>query len=85
MAPFCLFEGIRPRYESGSLIITANQPFNQWNEIFQDNMMTVAAIDRLIHHCTILECDAESFRKRESVIRLENEKKNDQKKNQEKK
>ena len=73
------------RYESGSLIITANQPFNQWNDIFQDNMMTVAAIDRLIHHCTILECNAESFRKRESVIRLENERKKDQERNHEKK
>ena len=47
--------------------------------------MTVAAIDRLIHHCTILECNAESFRKRESVIRLENERKKDQERNNEKK
>lgn len=80
-----LFELIAHRYESGSLIITANQPFNQWNDIFQDNMMTVAAIDRLIHHCTILECNAESFRKRESVIRLENERKKDQERNHKKK
>ena len=68
-----LFELIAHRYESGSLIITANQPFSQWNEIFQDNMMTVAAIDRLIHHCTILQCDEESFRKKEAEISRKNQ------------
>jgi DNA replication protein DnaC len=44
-----LFECIAHRYESGSLIITSNQPFSQWDHIFPDTMMTVAAIDRIIH------------------------------------
>ncbi|MFT7222927.1 MAG: DNA replication protein DnaC [Cellvibrionaceae bacterium] len=42
-----LFEFITHRYESGRLIITANQPFSEWDHIFPDSMMTVAAIDRL--------------------------------------
>jgi DNA replication protein DnaC len=42
-----LFEFIAHRYESGSLIITSNQPFSQWDHIFPDTMMTVAAIDRI--------------------------------------
>jgi DNA replication protein DnaC len=67
-----LFELISHRYESGSMIITANQPFSEWNKIFEDNMMTVAAIDRLIHHATIIECNEESFRKKESLQKKQN-------------
>ena len=59
-----LFEFIAHRYESGSLIITANQPFSAWDKIFPDSMMTVAAIDRLIHHATIIELEGESYRKK---------------------
>lgn len=62
-----LFEFIAHRYESGSLIITANQPFSAWDNIFTDNMMTVAAIDRLIHHATIIELDGDSYRKQQYV------------------
>lgn len=57
-----LFELICHRYESGSLIITANQPFSQWDSIFPDAMMTVAAIDRLVHHATILNIGDVSYR-----------------------
>ena len=66
-----LFELIAHRYESGSIIITANQPFSEWDNIFQDNMMTVAAIDRLIHHSTIIQCNEESFRRKESIQKAE--------------
>jgi len=60
-----LFEFIAHRYESGSLIITSNQPFSQWDQIFTDTMMTVAAIDRIIHHATIIEIEGESYRKKQ--------------------
>lgn len=62
-----LFEFIAHRYESGSLIITSNQPFSQWDHIFPDTMMTVAAIDRIIHHATIIEIQGESYRKKQSL------------------
>lgn len=62
-----LFEFIAHRYESGSLIITSNQPFSQWDQIFPDTMMTVAAIDRIIHHATIIEIEGESYRKKQSL------------------
>ena len=62
-----LFELIAHRYERKSLLITANQPFSQWDSIFPNSMMTVAAIDRLIHHATIFEMQAESFRKQEAA------------------
>lgn len=59
-----LFEFIAHRYESGSLVITSNQPFSHWDQIFPDSMMTVAAVDRIIHHATIIEINAESFRRK---------------------
>jgi DNA replication protein DnaC len=64
-----LFELIAHRYERKSLLITANQPFSQWDSIFSDSMMTVAAIDRLVHHATIIELQAESFRKHAALAR----------------
>ena len=57
-----LFELICQRYETGSLIITANQPFSEWDKIFPDNMMAVAAIDRLVHHATVINIEGESYR-----------------------
>lgn len=62
-----LFEFIAHRYESGSLVITSNQPFSQWDQIFPDTMMTVAAIDRIIHHASIIEIEGESYRKKQSL------------------
>jgi DNA replication protein DnaC len=64
-----LFELISHRYERRSLLVTANQPFSQWDSIFSDSMMTVAAIDRLVHHATIIELKAESFRKQSAISR----------------
>jgi len=59
-----LFELIARRYETGSLAIAANQPFSAWDRIFPDQAMAVAAIDRLVHHATILEMNADSYRRR---------------------
>ncbi len=62
-----LFELIAHRYETGSIIITSNQPFGEWDKIFADPSMTVAAIDRVVHHATIIEIQAESYRKRQAI------------------
>ena len=64
-----LFELIAARYERRSLMITANQPFGEWGRIFQDPAMTLAAVDRLVHHATILEMNVESYRRRSALIR----------------
>jgi DNA replication protein DnaC len=61
-----LFELIAERYERKSLLITANQPFSGWNDVFPDPGMTVAAIDRLVHHSTIFELNVESYRRRKA-------------------
>jgi DNA replication protein DnaC len=64
-----LFELIAARYERRSLLITANQPFGEWGKIFSDKAMTLAAIDRLVHHATILEMNVESYRRKAALKR----------------
>ena len=59
-----LFELISERYERKSLAITANQPFSAWEQVFPEVAMTVAAVDRLVHRSTILELNAESYRRK---------------------
>ena len=58
-----LYELIAERYETNSLIITSNQPFGEWDQVFPDSMMAVAAVDRLIHHATIINITEQSYRK----------------------
>ena len=62
-----LFELISARYERKSMLITANQPFGEWNRIFPDPAMTLAAVDRLVHHATIFEMNVESYRRRSAM------------------
>ena len=64
-----LFELIAARYERRSMLITANQPFGEWGKIFPDQAMTLAAIDRLVHHATILEMNVESYRRKTAIER----------------
>ena len=64
-----LFELISARYERRSLLITANQPFGEWGRIFPDQAMTLAAVDRLVHHATIFEMNVESYRRRAAIER----------------
>jgi DNA replication protein DnaC len=64
-----LFELISARYERRSLLITANQPFGEWGKIFPDPAMTVAVVDRLVHHATIFEMNVESYRRRAALER----------------
>lgn len=68
-----LFELIARRYEARSLAIAANQPFSAWDRVFPDQAVTVAAIDRLVHHATILEMNGESFRRRAAASRRPSE------------
>ena len=64
-----LFELIGSRYERRSMLITANQPFGEWGKVFPDQAMTLAAIDRLVHHATILEMNVESYRRNAALER----------------
>jgi DNA replication protein DnaC len=64
-----LFELIGARYERRSMLVTANQPFGEWGRIFPDQAMTLAAVDRLVHHAIIFEMNVESFRRRAEIDR----------------
>ena len=57
-----LFTLLAERYERGSVLVTSNLPFSQWDSIFKDAMTTAAAIDRLVHHSVILELNLPSYR-----------------------
>lgn len=57
-----LFHFLAERYEKKSVVITSNLVFSQWDQIFKDPMTTMAAVDRLVHHATILEFTGDSLR-----------------------
>jgi DNA replication protein DnaC len=61
-----LFTFLAQRYERRSVIITSNLVFSQWDRIFKDPMTTAAAIDRLVHHSTILDMTGPSIRSEEA-------------------
>jgi DNA replication protein DnaC len=61
-----LFTFLAERYERKSVVITSNLVFSEWNRIFKDPMTTAAAIDRLVHHATILEMAGPSVRAEEA-------------------
>jgi DNA replication protein DnaC len=57
-----LFTLLAERYERGSVMLTSNLPFSQWEQIFKNPMTTAAAIDRLVHHSVIIELNVPSYR-----------------------
>ena len=64
-----LFQVVSECYEQKSLIITSNLEFSQWNTVFGDNKLTVALIDRLIHHSHIVVFSGTGHRLEESIRR----------------
>lgn len=66
-----LFSFCASRYECGSLIITTNLEFARWKEVFGDEALTGALLDRLTHHSHIIEVNGESYRFKESLRRKE--------------
>lgn len=58
-----LFHFLAERYENKSVVITSNLVFSQWDQIFKDPMTTMATVDRLVHHATILEFTGDTQRK----------------------
>jgi len=60
-----LFALVSRRYERGSIIITSNRGFEAWGEIFGDDVVAAAMIDRLVHHVTMVTLKGKSYRLRE--------------------
>jgi DNA replication protein DnaC len=59
-----MFSLVSSRYERASMIVTSNKPFSAWGEIFGDDAVATAMIDRLIHHAEILSMKGDSYRLR---------------------
>ena len=66
-----LFTFCSSRYERGSLLITTNLEFGRWKELFGDEALTGALLDRLTHHCHIIEMNGDSYRFKESLKKKE--------------
>jgi DNA replication protein DnaC len=62
-----LYEIITERYERGSLIITSNRAFDEWAEVFNNDLLASAALDRLTHHTHTLTIRGDSFRQRNRI------------------
>ncbi|MFZ2512192.1 MAG: IS21-like element helper ATPase IstB [Gordonia sp. (in: high G+C Gram-positive bacteria)] len=58
------FQLVAHRYEQGSILITSNMPFGRWGEIFHDDIVAAAMIDRLVHHAEVLALSGDSYRTR---------------------
>lgn len=59
------FQLVSRRYEKGAMILTSNQSFTKWGEVFGDPVIATAILDRLLHHSTVLNIKGESYRLRE--------------------
>jgi DNA replication protein DnaC len=62
-----LFQFCASRYEKGSMIITSNLEFSNWTQVFGDEQMTAALVDRLTHRSHILVMNGDSYRFKESL------------------
>ena len=63
-----MFSLVSARYERASLIVTSNKPFSAWGEIFGDEVVAAAMIDRLVHHAEILGLKGDSYRLRDKDL-----------------
>jgi len=60
--PIDLYELVRERYETGSLIVTSNRALDEWYPLFPDDLMASAAMDRLLHHAHVVVMEGHSYR-----------------------
>jgi DNA replication protein DnaC len=60
--PLDLYEVIRARYETGSMVITSNRAIEEWYGLFPDDLMASAAMDRLMHHAEVVVLEGQSYR-----------------------
>ena len=63
-----MFSLVSSRYERASMIVTSNKPFSAWGEIFGDDVVAAAMIDRLVHHAEILALKGDSYRLRDKDL-----------------
>lgn len=59
------------RYEKGSVILTSNKTFSEWGQVFGDEVLTTAILDRLLHHCDVISINGPSYRLKNRLKAIE--------------
>ena len=67
------FQMVSRRYEKGSIVLTTNKSFDRWGEMFGDDVIASAILDRLLHHCYIIPTSGPSYRIKDKIENLRKE------------
>jgi DNA replication protein DnaC len=65
------FQVISKRYEKGSIILTSNKAFSEWGQVFADEVLATAILDRLLHHCDVISINGPSYRLKNRLNNIE--------------
>lgn len=68
-----VFQVISRRYEKGSIILTSNKTFSEWGQVFGDEVLATAILDRLLHHCEVVSINGNSYRLKNRLQAIERE------------
>jgi DNA replication protein DnaC len=68
-----VFQVISKRYEKGSIILTSNKTFSEWGQVFGDEVLATAILDRLLHHCEVISINGPSYRLKSRIEAIERE------------
>ena len=68
-----VFQVISKRYEKGSIILTSNKTFSEWGQVFGDEVLATAILDRLLHHCDVVAINGPSYRLKNRLTAIERE------------
>ena len=63
-----VFQIIARRYEKGSIIITSNKAFSEWGQVFTDDVLATAILDRFLHHCEVITINGPSWRMKDKNL-----------------
>jgi len=63
-----VFQLVTRRYERGSIILTSNKAFSEWGQVFGDDVLASAILDRLLHHCDVISINGPSYRLKDHVV-----------------
>ncbi|MCA2230489.1 IS21-like element helper ATPase IstB [Nonomuraea aurantiaca] len=66
-----VFQVISKRYEKGSIILTSNKSFGEWGQVFADEVLATAILDRLLHHCDVISINGPSYRLKNRLRNIE--------------
>lgn len=66
-----VFQVISKRYEKGSIILTSNKTFSEWGQVFGDEVLATAILDRLLHHCEVISINGPSYRLKNRLKAIE--------------